>query len=1024
MTRFPFRRPLAALLSVCLVCSETAPVFAGGNPVSVGQAGGAAVPTPIIPIQQQQSQTVGKVEGIPSALTGGQPIGFQPQAFPARTEASREGPAVEVIQAFGAEGLRETPVERIAAALKGAPLLDDSGRALVSGAPSDGDPASGIRARPAADPSARIPDIAASHSVQAAAERLDRLYSGALRTGAVSPVVLRDSADAGLRAGAPKAVGGKKAPEITPHGTPSYDYPRMFDLLRRLLTRNQVRAFLRESFKEELTVSEELQKKYGWPDRIRDVSASQFMLLLQYNSEHWPLLDQYLAEVGDLSDDDKRLPELATKWRKAFRELFRTDPLKETFKVLNDPMKAMQLKLPGGKHGYGEVRVHANNPSIVDGKELPPEDLKQVVLDFIAGAKTQLMLNVFDFDLMDVAEALIAKAKKGVKVTVGIDKGVIDARPEVKAVFDALSRKKNVVVYAVESVGLNHQKLIVRDWEDPKRARTLLSSGNLTQSCIGPEGDAVGLDPRPEFSKPNANHMIEVEGPMVALAVANNLTLTLDPQYRLKGRGFPLNGAFKVFGSGKWEDGEPWWTLFTFTPNGALGNVSRDILYPVLVETRGPVRQIDFATSAPEFADGLVERARLEKKEGHKFDYKRVGDTPFSMRPWSVSLYFSGLELKEDGDTKEYVPLKDNPLRDVLGKEAYEALLKDIRIGPPDYKEHQVAGADGKSVKVNAKIHDKVVISGKLVVAGTSFNFSENANSNNEQFFLFKDPRVLKAMNGVFDGLFRQTTVSVAEEAARRNELYKNKQGVDESAEDSESRHAEEQIRRARQKTPPKAGPSSASPLASGVTEGPGPLAAASAEPGMNAEFRRKLFHQGTLLYLAGYWALGPVKALKAAALTMAAVTAVETARLFSSGFRSRIQSLFGPIIREKEAGRFTGTFYTSLGVLTTLLLFGMHPPIVTASLLYLAWGDAASALVGRGWGRNKYAVFGQTRSVEGTLAGLAVALGVGFLVGLTPGLMLGGALAFSLVDTLPIPPDDNLWIPVVTSAALFLLGA
>jgi dolichol kinase len=43
--------------------------------------------------------------------------------------------------------------------------------------------------------------------------------------------------------------------------------------------------------------------------------------------------------------------------------------------------------------------------------------------------------------------------------------------------------------------------------------------------------------------------------------------------------------------------------------------------------------------------------------------------------------------------------------------------------------------------------------------------------------------------------------------------------------------------------------------------------------------------------------------------------------------------------------------------------------------------------------------------------------------LGFSPLVALGGALAFSTVDVYPVKPDDNFWIPVAVSTALFLLG-
>jgi dolichol kinase len=189
-------------------------------------------------------------------------------------------------------------------------------------------------------------------------------------------------------------------------------------------------------------------------------------------------------------------------------------------------------------------------------------------------------------------------------------------------------------------------------------------------------------------------------------------------------------------------------------------------------------------------------------------------------------------------------------------------------------------------------------------------------------------------------------------------------------------------------------------------------------------ELRRKAFHLLSLAYLAGFHFLGRRDASIVSGCFVLLVAAVELARLNSPAARGAVEAVFGPIIRKKEARRFTGAFYTSLGAFLVFAFYGSRPSVVDASLLYLALGDAASAVVGKLWGRVRYTVRGETRSLEGTAAGLAAAVLAGFLARLSPLHAAAGALAFVAADTIPIPPDDNLWIPVATGGALFALGA
>jgi len=559
-----------------------------------------------------------------------------------------------------------------------------------------------------------------------------------------------------------------EGPAEKPLPVKNRDFGRMFDLTRRLLTRPAVREFLQKAFAAELTISKEEQEKLGLPSKIKELSESQLMLLLALNPDLWPSIEGYLADVEAADKKGGDSEEVSKKWITRFDKILEDEKISEKFKTLNDPTRSMRLEWPDGKPGYTEARLYADHPRLVDGKLAPPEDLKKVLIDFIGGAKSELMFNVFDFDLMDVADAMIAAADRGVKVTGGIYKKNIETRPEVKAVFDKLSAHKNIKMVSVDSVGLNHQKLVIRDFNDRELAASLMSSGNFTQSCIGPEGDLVDVpmdkrDAKTKESVPNANHMVTMKGYLVAQVIADKLIQTLE--YGLRGKDYPLGGSFKIYGPKPEGAAEAPYIKLTFSPKGSLGDINRDMIRRLLLETRGALRAMVFAFSSKTVQEAIIERARLETSEGHAFDFKAFGDTPFTMRDYSVLLHLAGLEVDASGKSKQYVEAAANALKEVLGAETYAKLLENIRIAPHAYGEH-VAGAQ----KFNAKIHHKVFISGDSAIVGSSFNPSDNAEHNNEQIMVTNDPSLVRAITQAFDGLYGSTQRSVHEEALRRNE--------------------------------------------------------------------------------------------------------------------------------------------------------------------------------------------------------------------------------------------------------------
>lgn len=114
-------------------------------------------------------------------------------------------------------------------------------------------------------------------------------------------------------------------------------------------------------------------------------------------------------------------------------------------------------------------------------------------------------------------------------------------------------------------------------------------------------------------------------------------------------------------------------------------------------------------------------------------------------------------------------------------------------------------------------------------------------------------------------------------------------------------------------------------------------------------------------------------------------------------------------------------------------LVVALPAPLAAVAWAILAWGDAAASVVGRHVPAP--ALFGHRKATwAGSLAFLVVGAGVGYLTGLvvgwTGGATGGGAspslprvavaaLAATLIDLVPIPPDDNL--PHAAAAGLAL---
>jgi dolichol kinase len=185
-------------------------------------------------------------------------------------------------------------------------------------------------------------------------------------------------------------------------------------------------------------------------------------------------------------------------------------------------------------------------------------------------------------------------------------------------------------------------------------------------------------------------------------------------------------------------------------------------------------------------------------------------------------------------------------------------------------------------------------------------------------------------------------------------------------------------------------------------------------------ELARKAFHMLSLLYLFVYKTFGPDAALQATAAWTVIVFAVETARLLSPRLNRALTSFFGGLARAEEADKYSGIMHTTLGALLVFRFFGDNPTIVSAAIYYVAFGDAAAALIGKSFGRHRIR---PGKSLEGSLACFSTCAAAGAGLGIEPGAVFFSAAAATLVELVPTSRwfNDNLWIPVVTATVIRL---
>jgi dolichol kinase len=180
-----------------------------------------------------------------------------------------------------------------------------------------------------------------------------------------------------------------------------------------------------------------------------------------------------------------------------------------------------------------------------------------------------------------------------------------------------------------------------------------------------------------------------------------------------------------------------------------------------------------------------------------------------------------------------------------------------------------------------------------------------------------------------------------------------------------------------------------------------------------------KLIHVALALFPAVGWHISYELALVLAILFFAASLVVEAVRRWRPGVNHFLWRVLPTTFREGENHHVLGSTWFAVGMLPTLLLFGRDAG--GTAVLFLAWGDPAAEFVGRRWGR---ATSGKTWA--GSIGCLVACLVAGFvgvgLGGLNPWAALAGAVVATLFERWSPPPDDNVWMPILSGFSIVLV--
>jgi dolichol kinase len=182
----------------------------------------------------------------------------------------------------------------------------------------------------------------------------------------------------------------------------------------------------------------------------------------------------------------------------------------------------------------------------------------------------------------------------------------------------------------------------------------------------------------------------------------------------------------------------------------------------------------------------------------------------------------------------------------------------------------------------------------------------------------------------------------------------------------------------------------------------------------------RKLIHLSGAAFPLLYLIAPREIVLLVALVCLVFVLAIEWGRQRWALLERFFEWLIGPALREGEERSLTTGTWSMLGIIITVLAFRREFAI--PAMFYAHLGDPAAEIVGRRWGRHRLP---NGKSLEGGLGCLAACVLIGlactWVLPLSMGIAVVGALAAALAEASPLPQGDNLWMAPLSALSMTL---
>ncbi len=218
-----------------------------------------------------------------------------------------------------------------------------------------------------------------------------------------------------------------------------------FEKALQLSTEFLIHPMAREVMRMGLTPKdngiEEIGKVFAISDKVKkSILETQCVELIATNPEFKNFVTQFLQNGQSITDAKSAT---AKEFSKKQIEEFKKVNLGPTFEEYSG-FRPLPVILTDAPSGYQNVKMFATHDRFSPSGELiKAQDLIKEVKTFIAGAESDITLNVFEFDIEEIAQELVKAKNRGVKVKVGIDANIIKEKEGVKKVYDYTDRKIN-----------------------------------------------------------------------------------------------------------------------------------------------------------------------------------------------------------------------------------------------------------------------------------------------------------------------------------------------------------------------------------------------------------------------------------------------------------------------------------------------------------------------------------------------------------------------------------------------------